>query len=96
MVSAYVIFVRNSVSDPDEMARYGELARKVPSQGLTPLARYGKAEALEGDPVDGVVIAKFETMEAAKAWYFSPEYQAALPHRLKGADYRVFLTEGLD
>jgi hypothetical protein len=32
---------------------------------------------------------------AAKAWYGSPAYQDAVKHRFAGADYRVFITEGL-
>jgi len=42
-----------------------------------------------------VVIVSFPTMEEAKAWYNSPAYQAALPYRLKGAEYRVILAQGL-
>jgi uncharacterized protein (DUF1330 family) len=34
-------------------------------------------------------------MAAARAWYDSPAYQAAVKHRFLGADYRVFITEGL-
>lgn len=62
---------------------------------MTPLAFYGPVETLEGDPADGVVLIAFPTMEEAKAWYDSPAYQEALPHRLKGADYRVILAQGL-
>jgi Domain of unknown function (DUF1330) len=32
-------------------------------------------------------------MAAAKAWYDSPEYQDAKQHRLRGADFRIILTE---
>jgi uncharacterized protein (DUF1330 family) len=52
-------------------------------------------EAVEGKAPDGLVILKFPTTEDAKAWYHSPAYQAALPHRKKGADYRAFIVEGL-
>jgi uncharacterized protein (DUF1330 family) len=34
-------------------------------------------------------------MAAAKAWYDSPAYQDAKQHRLRGADFRILLTEGL-
>ena len=53
------------------------------------LVGYGRHEVLEGDPVEGVVIAEFPTFEAAKAWYDSPAYQAIRPRRLKGAIYRA-------
>jgi len=45
--------------------------------------------------VDGAVILEFPTLADAKASYESPLYQQALKHRLKGADYRVFIVEGV-
>jgi len=50
---------------------------------------------LEGPPVDGAVIVQFESREAARAAYDDPRYQAALKHRLKGAEYRVFIVDDL-
>ena len=44
---------------------------------------------------EGAVIAEFESYEAALAWYRSPAYQEALQHRLKGAEYRVVIVEGV-
>jgi uncharacterized protein (DUF1330 family) len=41
------------------------------------------------------VIVEFPDTAAAKAWYGSPAYQDAVKHRFAGADYRVFITEGL-
>ena len=41
------------------------------------------------------MLVEFPDMDAAKAWYHSPAYQDALQHRLKGADYRVILAQGL-
>jgi uncharacterized protein (DUF1330 family) len=52
-------------------------------------------ETLEGESPDGVVVLQFPTVEDAKAWYHSPAYQAAVPHRQKGADYRAFIVQGL-
>jgi uncharacterized protein (DUF1330 family) len=51
-------------------------------------------ETIEGTPADGVVILQFPTVEDAKAWYYSPSYQAAAQHRMKGADYRGMIVEG--
>ena len=45
------------------------------------------AETIEGAPPGPTtVIVKFESTEAAKAWYESPEYQAALPKRLDATE----------
>lgn len=95
-MSAYVVFTRESTSDAEQMAQYAEkapLARE--SRDLTPLAFYGKFEVLEGSDIEGAVILRFPDMAAAREWYNSPEYQDALKHRLKGANYRVFIIEGL-
>lgn len=95
-MSAYIIFIRNSITDPEEMKIYGGKAAKVPpNPKMKALALYGAAEALEGQACEGVVMIEFPTMDEARAWYNSPEYQDALQHRLKGADYRVILTAGL-
>jgi uncharacterized protein (DUF1330 family) len=37
---------------------------------------------------------EFPTVQEAKAWYCSPEYQAAAIHRKASAIYRVFIVEG--
>ena len=95
-MTAYVIFIRNAITDAEEMATYGKKAAGARGDHkMTPLAFYGPVETLEGDKADGVVLISFPSMDEAKAWYNSPAYQEALPHRLKGADYRVILAEGL-
>ena len=38
---------------------------------------------------------EFPTVADAQAWYQSPAYQAALPHRKKAADYRVIIVQGM-
>ncbi|MFH9552684.1 DUF1330 domain-containing protein [Streptomyces sp. NPDC017435] len=53
-------------------------------------------ETLQGAPFDGVLIHPFPSVADARAWYESPAYQAALPHRAAGADYRVLIVEGAD
>jgi uncharacterized protein (DUF1330 family) len=95
-MTAYVIFIRDATHDGEAMATYGKLAAGARGDHkMTPLAFYGAVETLEGKEAEGVVIISFPTMDEAKAWYNSPAYQEALPHRLKGADYRVILAEGL-
>ncbi len=96
-MAVYMLFIReNAVRDPEEMARYSQLNRQNAGEfDLTPLVVYGDIEAVEGESPDGMVILKFDTAGEARAWYNSPAYQAALPHRLKGADYRVMIVQGL-
>jgi uncharacterized protein (DUF1330 family) len=95
---AYVVLIREGeVIDEAALRSY----RKVPDQAaarppdMTALAYYGAIEALEGKTPEGVVIFEFPTVEAARAWYFSPQYQARVPLRRKAAPYRGFIVEGL-
>lgn len=94
-MAAYIIFIRNSISDAEGMKTYGGLAAKARAPGMKALAAYGPIETLEGQASEGVVLLEFEDMDAAKAWYNSPAYQEALPHRLKSSDYRALLFQGL-
>jgi uncharacterized protein (DUF1330 family) len=60
------------------------------------LAAYGELEVLDSGPaIEGAVIAEFPTMEAAKAWFYSPAYEEAAQHRRRGASYRGFIIEGI-
>ena len=95
---AYIIFTREGpIRDQAEMDTYSAMNRAAPADPrLTPLVIYGALEALEGDPPEGVVMLRFPTVEDARAWYDSPAYQAAIPHRKNGADYRGFIVEGID
>ena len=98
---AYMIFTREGpVTDQAEMGTYSGMnqanaASWAEKFKLKPLAIYGALETFEGDAPDGVVLLEFPTADDARGWYNSPEYQAAMQHRLKGATYRVTLVEGV-
>jgi uncharacterized protein (DUF1330 family) len=96
-MTAYMIFIREEpVSDAAAMAEYQRINRA--NQGdfkLKPLVVYGASETFEGKAPDGVIVLEFPTAVDAKAWYNSPGYQAAIPHRQKAAEYRAILVEGL-
>jgi uncharacterized protein (DUF1330 family) len=95
-MTAYIVYVRDRITDPEEFEKYQQSAPAASAgHPITPLAFYGAVETLEGPPVDGAVILEFPTIADARAAYNSPLYQAALKHRLKGAEYRVFIVEGL-
>jgi uncharacterized protein (DUF1330 family) len=94
-MTAYAVIIRERTTNPDASARYREtapLARE--KHPAAPIFFYGPYEVLEGDPAEGVAILSFPTMTAARAWYSSPEYQAALPHRQHGSISRVILVAG--
>jgi uncharacterized protein (DUF1330 family) len=58
------------------------------------LVRGGRTEALEGAPAKRIVLLEFESVEAAKRWYDSPDYSEAIPLRKKSAKARLFIVEG--
>ena len=87
-MSAYVVFLRERTLDAGELDTY--------ANDLTPWAFYDDFEVLEGPTIEGGVILRFPDMQAARAWYHSPAYQAARAHRFKGAEYRVVLLDGID
>lgn len=96
-MSAYMIFIREQpVRDEAAMAEYRRINRNsATGHAIEPLVVYGNIEAIEGMAPDGIVLLKFPDAEKARAWYDSPAYQAALPHRLRAADYRALIVEGI-
>jgi uncharacterized protein (DUF1330 family) len=95
-MTAYVMFIREEpYHDLAAMAEYTRLAMAGLGQSkANPLVANGAIEAFEGEAPDGVVMIAFPTMEDARAWYNGPSYQAAIPFRKQGSNYRVFLAEG--
>ena len=92
---AYIIFMREITTDEQELKRYSELARPtLANRPVTPLAFYGALDILEGPAFEGAVVFQFPSMNEARSWYDSPEYQAAAQHRKNGSTYRVFIVEG--
>ena len=78
------------------MTEYHRLTRtNPPKTPLKPLAIYGATDTLEGEQPDGVVVLEFASRQDAQAWYNSPEYQAALPYRIKAAKHRAFIVDGV-
>lgn len=95
-MTAYIVFIRDEMTDLAEYETYVAKATASPPQhDITPLAMYGAHETLEGLPTEGVVLMSYPTMEEARAWYHSPEYQDAVKHRFAAARYRVILFEGI-
>jgi uncharacterized protein (DUF1330 family) len=94
-MSAYVIVQVESVSDPDRLRQYRQIGGpSLKESGAEIIAINKPFETLEGPAPEAVVVLRFPTIDAAKAWYTSPTYQAALPHRLAGARCRALIVEG--
>jgi len=96
-MSAYVVMMREQATDQAEMATYASLAPLArEGHAVTPLVKYGALTILEGPAFEGCLIHRFASVKAAEAWYHSLQYQHAVQHRHRGAQYRVFIVEGID
>jgi uncharacterized protein (DUF1330 family) len=94
MGALYIVFVEKP-EDPAEIDQYRKLGLPTIAAAKPKfLARPGgEVVTVEGDAVDVVVAMEFPSVEAAKAWYYSPEYQVALKHRLGTAKSRAVIVE---
>ncbi len=96
-MTAYAIFIRERSRNAAELQTYAELVTPLlGSRALPCLPPTAIWMLLRGAAPEGVVMASFPTMEAARAFYDSPEYQVAVKHRFLGADYRSFIIEGIE
>ena len=92
---AYVI-AEVDVTDPATFQKYAE---KVP-ETVAPfngryLVRGGKIQGIEGETPKRVVVIAFESAEKARAWEYSPAYEAIKPIRQSSAKSRIFIVEGI-
>jgi uncharacterized protein (DUF1330 family) len=95
-MAAYVLAESLEVTDPDTMAQYGKLARESIAQYGGKVLAAGPPETVEGDwKPNRLVLIEFDSMDKLKTWYDSPEYQAALPLRLRSARENLVRFNGL-
>jgi uncharacterized protein (DUF1330 family) len=94
-MAAYVI-VEVRVTNPEPYAAYRDLAgASVARHGGRFLVRGGAVTPLEGDwKPERFVVIEFPSVDAAKAFYFSEDYQDALKVRLANSEGRAFIVEG--
>jgi len=90
---AYVIGEAH-VFNPEAMKPYGPMiVASVKKYGGRYLARGARPEVLEGGPAHNILVIEFETADAARRWYASPEYQAAKAVRQGNSNLRLILVE---
>jgi uncharacterized protein (DUF1330 family) len=95
-MSAYVV-AEIEITNPDG---YKEYTTTVPATiakyGGRFIVRGGAAEVLEGEwPTRRRVILEFPSMEAAKRWWNSPEYEKPKALRKANSNGRLLLLEGV-
>jgi len=91
----YLISEADAITDPTAIKEYGA---KVGST-LAPFNGHyhfvvagGKAQSLEGEAPQGIVVIAFDSAEQAHAWYDSPAYQAIKPMRQSAVKGRMFIV----
>jgi uncharacterized protein (DUF1330 family) len=93
---AYLI-AETDILDPEQYEQYKAASPgAIASGGGRFVVRGGELAVLEGDwNPTRLVILEFEDLEAAKAFYASPEYQAAIKLREGAARLNMVAVEGL-
>ena len=94
-MSAYFVF-HNRIQNAKQMQEY--VAKALPT--LAPykheiLVFEANSTVIEGSTnLPRTIVVKFDSREAAMAWYNSPEYQAVLPMRLAATEGFAVLVDG--
>ena len=96
-MAAYFI-AQYVVNDPKLYREYqGAAAATIQAGGGEVVAFDVAAETIEGTPPGPqTVIVKFASPEAAKAWYQSPAYQAAVPKRLASTTGFAIIAQSMN
>ena len=77
-MSAYIVFTRTKTIDQKELEKYWDgIKATMEGHPIEVLVAYGKHEVLEGDPIEGIVIAKFPDSKSRKGLVL----QRGLPKR---------------
>ena len=95
---AVYALVEIEITNSDGMAPYMEaVSDTVAAHGGKYLVRGGATEVVEGGPGEYPVkvILEFPSMDAAKGWYDSSEYQAIIPHRTENSSCNFLFVEGV-
>ncbi len=95
-VKGYLV-AQVEIENRDAFTAYAERAAEVVAQYQDRfLASTGKVEVREGPRGrHRLVLIEFPTVEAARVFYDSPEYQEILPQRLDASRGELFIAEGL-
>ena len=92
----YVLGVLNGVKDGPAFEAYEHVAAPT-------IAQYGGKRVFLSSSVEagdggwssmGIILFEFDSVEQAKKWYNSPEYQAVVSQRINSTDSAVVLIDG--
>ncbi len=85
------------ISDPELFAEFAEaVPATVEKHGGRYLIRGGKFEVAQGDwTPDRVVVVEFGSMDQAKAWYDSPEFEGPRQTLARSSNSNFVFVEGV-
>ena len=94
-MAAYLI-VQINIQDPDIYEDYKkQVVPTTEAYGGEYLVRGGAQEVMEGDwPWARTVIIRFPSMEQARAWHSSPEYEGPKALRHSASEGNAIIVEG--
>jgi uncharacterized protein (DUF1330 family) len=97
IVAAYLI-VNIEVRDAGAYARYrAEVSETVRRAGGRYLVRGGDATVLEGEwQPKRLVVVEFPSVDAARAWWSSPEYATLKDVRQRSTHSEMIIVEGVE
>ncbi len=95
-MTAYIV-VHVDVTDPEVFEAYrAQVPATLKAYDGEYVVRGGEMEVLEGEPIaPRVVVLKFPSMERAKAWHASTEYEGPKAMRQASANTRMLVVEGV-
>ncbi|NUR24325.1 MAG: DUF1330 domain-containing protein [Catenulispora sp.] len=97
MAKGYWVSAYRTISDPEKLAAYNELARvAVQAGGGRTLIRGGRVVAHGAGIAERTILVEFDTFDQAVAAYESPAYQEALVALADGVERDFRIVEGVD
>lgn len=97
MPKAYWVSAYRTISDPEKLAAYNELAGPaVRAGGGRVIVRGGRVAAYDAGIAERTVLVEFDSFEQAVAAHESPAYQAALAALSNGVERDFRIVEGVD
>jgi uncharacterized protein (DUF1330 family) len=97
MPKAYVIFDEKVTDQAGYDAYVQKAVPTVMESGGRAIVFHNDAQSLEGNWFgSNVVVLEFADVDAARAWYNSPAYQAIVGERHAAADCNATIVPGLD
>ena len=97
MAKGYAIFTED-ITDAEAMGVYAQAAiPTVIAAGGVPIVVGSAEDILEGEwHGNQTVIIEFESVEAARKWYHSPDYQAIIGQRHAAANSNAIIVSGFE